>query len=105
MTKLKNTNCDKTQFLTKLKNLNCEKTQKPKFWKKNSNCEKKRKKGDNTWKLKLWQNYKTKLEKKILTNYLKKTQKMWLWQNSNIQIVTVVIGTLVTVVVIVTYFS
>ena len=48
VTKLKNSNCDKTQILTKLKNSNCDKTQ---IVTKliNLNC-------DKTQKLKLWQN-------------------------------------------------
>ena len=64
MTKLNNSNCDKTQKLklwqnsktqivTKLKNSNCYKTQNCKFW-QNSNCDKTQKlNGDNIQKLKL----------------------------------------------------
>ena len=57
--------CDKeTQMATKLKNSNCGKTQKLKFWPtfKNSNCDKtqivtklKNSNCDKTQKLKLWQ--------------------------------------------------
>ena len=92
MTKLKkNSNCDQTkkpklwqssntQIFVRLKNSNCDKSQKTKYIKiQKSNCDK------NT-NLKLWPNSK-------------------LWQNSKNQIVIVVIVTVVTVLVRVTYFS
>ena len=73
MTKLKNSNCDKTQkpqIVTKLKNSNCDKS------KKNSSF-------DKTQTLKLWQNSKTeiaiKIKKIILTNlktWVVTTQKL-----------------------------
>ena len=71
MTKLKNSNCDKTKKkvnFTKIKNSNCDKTQKLKLWQeskiqivtklKKSNCDNMKKSDfDKTQKLKLWQSW------------------------------------------------
>ena len=103
--KLKLWQNSKNQILTN-KKLKCDQTcegkkHKPKLWNrnltkivknfKNSNC-------DKTRKLKLWQNSKNQIMTKLKKN-------IKLWQNSKSQIVTVVIVTVLTVVVIVTYFS
>ena len=63
MTKLKNSNWDKTQNVTQLKNSNC----------------------DNAQKLKLWQNLKTQ----IVTTQIKIVIKLKLWQHSKTQIVNI----------------
>ena len=65
---------------------------------KNPNFEKTLKKCDKTKKLKLCQNSKTEIDKKLKESNVYKTQKIELRQNSKTQIVTVVIVTVVTVV-------
>ena len=86
MTKLKKSNCDKTQnnklwqilktkIVTKLKNSKCDQTQKIKMWQKsksqnltkleNSKC-------DKTLKLKMWQNSKTQNVTKLNNQNYKK---------------------------------
>ena len=79
----------KNQIVTKLKNTNCDKTQQFKWWQnsklnlwqlKNSNW-------DKTQKLKLWQNQYKKRGKIENTN-CDKTLKLKLWQKSKTQIVT-----------------
>ena len=100
----------KTQIVTKLQNSNCDKTQKLKLWKKNtkilnvtkfkdSNCDKTKKENcdktqnsncDKTQKLKLRQNLETqnvtKLKIRIMTKLKKsnidhKLKKIKLWKN------------------------
>jgi hypothetical protein len=95
-TKLKNSNCEKTQKLkvwpitkilnaTKFKNSNCDKTKKENCDKtQNSNC-------DKTQKLKLQQNLRTQIVTKLKnlncdktkkkTLLLTKLNKIKLWQN------------------------
>ena len=104
MTKVKNSNCDKTwqlklwqnsknQIVTKLKISNCDNTQKLKLGKtsktqivtklKNSNSDKtqilklcQNSNCDKTQKLKLWQNSKTQIVTKLKISNCDKTQKV-----------------------------
>ena len=105
MTKLRYSNCDKTQKLklwlnsktqivTKLKNSNCDNAQTLKLWQnsktqkmtklKNSNCDKSNKKKpkniDKAQKLKTWQNSKTQIVTKPKNSNCVKTQKLKLLQ-------------------------
>ena len=125
MTKLKNSNCDKTQKLklwpnlrtqmaTKLKKSICDKTQILKLWQnsksqivtklKNSNCDKTQKlklwqlknsNCDKTQKLKLWPNSKTPNCEKINSN-CDKNLKLKLWQNLTVVIVKILVKTTLT---------
>ena len=95
-------------MVTKVKNSNCDKTQKLKLWQQ-SNWDK----TQNVTKLKLWQNFKTQIVTKLKTQIVTKlkklkfyqNQKIKLWQNLKTQIVIVVIVTVVTVIVRVISFS
>ena len=75
--KLKMWQNSKTQIVTKLKTSNCDKTQKIQFETKlkSTNC-------DKSQKLKLWQNKKLKLWQLKKSN-CDKTQKLKLWQLKN----------------------
>ena len=79
---LKSSQNTKTKIVTKLKNSNFDKTQTQIVTRlKNSNY-------DKTQKLKLWQNAKTQIAMKLKNTNCDKTQKLKIWQNSKTQIVT-----------------
>ena len=83
--------------MTKLKNSNYDKTQKLKLWQNSKNPIVTKLK-----KIQLWPNSTNQIVTPLSSE--SETRKHKLWQNSKTQIVTVVIGTVVTV-VIVTSFS
>ena len=79
----------KTQNVTKLKNTNCDKTKKKLWQLKNTNCDhSKTQIVTKLKKFKLWQNSKFQIVTNPYPSNCDKTPKLKLWQNLKINIVT-----------------